>query len=145
MIKKLIVILTIFTSFAIANNSLESKIVKLQTVPKDQRYKLMNQIKRELAKMNATQRAKALNRLKESIHSSNGNMHTHMQHGTKDMGSHMQNSTKHMLNETHIHEHNNKPKKPHKSTEHSTPKRPDNHKKPGEHKNPGHQKGSYVK
>ena len=142
MIKKLIVLLTIFISFATASNSLESKIVKLQTVPKEQRYKLMNQIKRELAKMNATQRSRALKRLKESIHNSNGNMHTHMQHGSKDTGSHMQNSTKHLQNKTHLHKHNNKPHKPNKN---SNTKTPDNHKKPEEHKNPSHQKGSNVK
>ena len=148
MIKRLILTLAIFISFAIANNSLESKIAKLQTVPKEQRYKLMNQIKRELAKMNATQRRKALNKLKTTMHTSNSSTmhtHTHIQHDSKDISSHMQNSTEHLINRTHLHEQNNKPKKPHNPSTHNTPKTPGKHKNPGGNKKPIHQKDPHVK
>ena len=146
MIKKLILILTIFISFAIADNSLESKIAKLQTVPKEQRYKLMNQIKRELAKMNATQRSRALHKLKATIHSSNshnGNMYSKT--NTQKTSSHIQNGTMHIINKTHLHEQTNKPKKPKHPTKQSNPKTPSEHKNPGENKKPQHPKGPHGK
>ena len=173
MIKKLLLSFTIFISFAFANNSLESQIAKLQTVPKTQRYKLMNQIKRELAKMNATQRANALNKLKATIHSSSHtsnsismgshtykntkDMNSHMQQGAANMSSHIHNDTKHFINKTHLHEHINKPikphipSKPHMPSEPHTPSKPHmpkapiEHKTPGGHINPSYPKGPYGK
>ena len=134
MIKRLILTLTIFISFAIANNSLESKIAKLQTVPKEQRYKLMNQIKLELAKMNALQRKKALTKLKKNISTSSSiNMHTHMHSGSKNINSNLQNITHHLINKTNFHQYSN------------TPKTPDKHKNPGNHKKPTHQKSPHDK
>jgi len=53
---------------AAAQNDLASKIARLQNAPKSQRFKLMNEIKRELARMNAEQRNKALRKLRASMH-----------------------------------------------------------------------------
>ena len=150
MIKRLILTLSIFISFAIANSSLESKIAKLQTAPKEQRYKLMNQIKRELAKMNATQRNRALNQLKATMHSSSkasygGSMGNHSHQSTKDMNSHMQNETKDFANKTHLHKQTSKPKRPHTPTKQGSPKTPNKPKNPWEHKKPQHLKGLHGK
>jgi len=146
MIKRLILTLTMFISFAIANNSLESKIAKLQTVPKEQRYKLMNQIKLELAKMNALQRKKALTKLKKNISTSSSiNMHTHMHSGSKNINSHLQNSAHHLINKTNFHQYSNKPKNPHNLSNHNTPKTPDKPKNPGNHKKPTHQESTHGK
>ena len=49
-------------------SDLSSKIARLQNAPKSERFKLMNQIKRELARMNARQRSKALRKLRASMH-----------------------------------------------------------------------------
>ena len=148
MLNRLILTLTIIISLAIADNSLESKIAKLQTAPKEQKYKLMNQIKRELAKMNATQRSRALNKLKATIHSSNSQsskMHNNMKHGSHNMGSHMQNNIKHFMNKTHLHEQINKPIKPHRPIKQGTPKKPEGDKKPGGKQKPHHPKGPHGK
>lgn len=46
---------------------LQSKIARLQHAPKTERFKLMNEIKRELARLNAEQRNKALSKLRGSM------------------------------------------------------------------------------
>ncbi len=51
-----------------AQSDLASKIARLQNAPKSERFKLMNEIKRELARMNAEQRNKALRKLRASMH-----------------------------------------------------------------------------
>ncbi len=53
---------------AAAQSDLASKIARLQNAPKSERFKLMNEIKRELAHMNAEQRSKALHKLRVSMH-----------------------------------------------------------------------------
>lgn len=145
MIKKLLVVLTLFSSFLFANGSLEAKISKLQTVPKSQRYKLMNEIKRELAKMNTKQRAKALNQLRASMHSSK----PHMGSGSmsKTGGGYMNNShtksnMQHMINKSNLHEHINKPKGP---TQPSVPTKPYNPFEGGGDGHSGPKKGQHDK
>ncbi len=74
----------IFISFIVcmslqgADDTLSSKIAKLQTMPKSERYKLMNEIKRELAKLNSEQRSVALGKLRRSL-----NKGSNFQSGTK--------------------------------------------------------------
>jgi len=48
--------------------SLQAKIAKLQTLPKSERFMLMNEIKRDLARMNESQRREALGKLRASMH-----------------------------------------------------------------------------
>ena len=146
MIKRLILILTLFVSFSMASNSLESKIAKLQMVPKAQRYKLMNQIKRELANMNASQRSRAINKLKATIHNTNsGNMHGKAKGGNINSGSHMQDKKEHFINRTHLHKQTNKPKNTHNKTKKPTPQLPTEHKKPEEQNKPSNPKGPHGK
>ncbi len=116
MVKKLLIYITFFISFIFANSSLESKIAKLQTVPKSQRYKLMNQIKKELATMNKKQRTKVLNKLKASIHSSKSYMKSSSVSVDKRGGnhmnsSHMKSNMQHIINKNSMHEHMNMSKK----------------------------------
>lgn len=146
MIKRLILILTLFISFSIASNSLESKIAKLQMVPKAQRYKLMNQIKRELAKMNASQRNRAINKLKATIHNTNsGNMHGKAKGGHINSGSHMQDKKEHFINRIHLHKHTNKTKNTHNKIKEHIPQLPTEHKKPEEPNKPSNPRGSHGK
>ncbi len=53
---------------AAAQSDLASKIARLQDAPKSERFKLMNQIKRELARMNSEQRSKTMRKLRASMH-----------------------------------------------------------------------------
>ncbi len=50
--------------------TLEEKIAKLSTVPKEQRYILINSIKRDLIRLNQAERLKAINKLRAKL---NGN------------------------------------------------------------------------
>ncbi len=100
MIKRVILILTIFISFVMADNSLELKIAQLQTAPKDKKYIIMNQIKRELANMNVEQRSRALNQLKATIHTAENGMHKHNNSTHLKTREHIQEHLKH--NETHL-------------------------------------------
>ena len=85
MFKKLI-----FISFVVcltlqsAQDSLSLKIQKLQSVPKNERFKLMNEIKRELAKLNFEQRSTALGKLRMSLQGSKP--HKSMQGGMSGGG-----------------------------------------------------------
>lgn len=106
MVKKIIFIATIFISFVYSGN-IEQKISMLHAVPKDKRYILMNEIKMELAKMNAAQRAKALEKLRASMHSSkNKKMHKN-RNSHKEEANHMEfeNSynMKHMICKGEMH------------------------------------------
>ena len=47
--------------------SISQKIQQLKTTPKAQRYKLINQIKRDMVKLNATQRSAALGELRAGM------------------------------------------------------------------------------
>ena len=77
-----------------AQSDLQSKIARLQSVPKAERFKLMNEIKRELARMNAAQRNRTLGKLRASMHAQEKQhgmkegMHEGM-HGTQKMGEGM--------------------------------------------------------
>jgi len=147
MVKRLLLFITIFISFIFANSSLESKIAKLQTAPKSQRYKLMNEIKRELAKMNTKQRAKALSKLRASMQSSTHNQnYGNMQNGAKNssgyMHSHTPSNIKHMINKTDIQEHMNMPKGP---TQPSVPTKPYNPFEHGGNSHSGPKKGQHGK
>ncbi len=72
MIKSSIVLLLFVPILLIATpNDLASKIANLQNAPKSQRFKLMNEIKREMAQMNANQRNKTLEKLHASKHKKN--------------------------------------------------------------------------
>ena len=67
--KRLLTLLLVLPMLlAAAQSDLASKISRLQNVPKSERFKLMNQIKRELARMNAEQRSKAMRKLRASMH-----------------------------------------------------------------------------
>lgn len=55
--------------------SLDAKIAKLSSVPKEQRYILINSIKRDLAKLNREQRVKAIAALKDKLNKKHRNMH----------------------------------------------------------------------
>ncbi len=64
-----LLLLLFMALFAWAGGSdLSSKIVRLQQLPKSERYKLMNEIKWDLARMNEAQRQKALGKLRASMH-----------------------------------------------------------------------------
>ena len=70
-----ILIVFILLFIRIFAGDLEKKIQMLQTVPKEQRYILINQIKRELANLNQTQRAMMIQRIRNST-PHNPNNHT---------------------------------------------------------------------
>ncbi len=70
-----------------AQSDLQRKIEQLQQVPKAQRFKLMNEIKRELAKMNVQQRKAALGKLRASM--SHGSGHANGMHRKGGMGQGM--------------------------------------------------------
>jgi hypothetical protein len=61
---KVLLFLFVFLS-ALFCASLEEMLKQLQTTPKDQRYKLVNNIKREMAKLNQAQRLEAIRKLKK--------------------------------------------------------------------------------
>jgi hypothetical protein len=58
-----VLLLTILLIFNIFANSLDDKIKELKSAPKEQRYKIMNQIKMELIKLNQSQREQFLQKL----------------------------------------------------------------------------------
>jgi len=101
-------------------SDLQSRIEKLQSAPKAERFKLMNEIKRELAQMNAEQRKIALRKLmrvKGMHHEGNSKgqgMHTPASRG-EHMRQNMQNHHDNM-NRQHIvppkHEGNDRPSVP---------------------------------
>ena len=64
---KVLLFLFVFLS-ALFSASLEEMLKQLQTTPKDQRYKLVNNIKREMAKLNQAQRLEAIRKLKSKLH-----------------------------------------------------------------------------
>ncbi len=67
--KRVLIFLMVMPILLVAAQSdLASKIARLQNAPKSERFKLMNEIKRELARMNAEQRNKALHKLRASMH-----------------------------------------------------------------------------
>ena len=75
-------------------NGLQSKIARLQSAPKSERFKLMNEIKHELARMNEQQRGVALGKLRASLHGNSKKEHQ------KD------GKRKHSTNMMHTQEHN---------------------------------------
>ncbi len=69
MVKCIVVALFVLLSaVAAAEGTLQEKIARLQEAPAEQRYRLMNEIKRELAQMNARQRSEALRKLRSAMH-----------------------------------------------------------------------------
>ncbi len=73
-IRTLIISLTLFI-VNLSAQTLDAKIAKLNSVPKEQRYILINSIKRDLAKLNREQRLKAIAALKEKLNKKHKNMH----------------------------------------------------------------------
>ena len=65
--KKILILLLLVISLLDAKNSLAEKISKLQSVPKSQRYKLVNEIKKELATLNRKQRIKAIKKMRIAL------------------------------------------------------------------------------
>jgi len=63
---KILLFIMILLSTLISS-SLEEMLKQLQTTPKEQRYKLVNNIKRELVKLNSEQRAQALKQLQKNL------------------------------------------------------------------------------
>ena len=101
-----LLLLLFMALFAWAGGSdLSSKIARLQQLPKSERYKLMNEIKRDLARMNEVQRQKALGKLRASMHGKDKGMphrngdHTssgmHRREGN-GMGERMHQNMQHM-------------------------------------------------
>ena len=76
MLKRLF-FLFVLLSFALFASSLEDDIALFKNAPKEQRYLIMNKIKIRLSKMNAKQRASAMQRLFNSIHPKRNNQTTH--------------------------------------------------------------------
>ena len=71
MFKKIVLILLLIYVNVFAQDDLQAKIAKLQTLPKAERFKLMNEIKRDLVKLNSQQRAAALGKLRASMRGKN--------------------------------------------------------------------------
>ncbi len=82
MVKKwMILTIAVCTMLTADTTTLQAKIAQLQTLPKTERFKLMNEIKRELARMNETQRKEALGRLRASMQGrGRGSQHGIQQH-----------------------------------------------------------------
>lgn len=95
MFKKIVLILLLICVNIFAQDDLQAKIAKLQTLPKLERFKLMNEIKRDLVKLNSQQRATAIGRLRASMRGKNSKM---MQNENKN-GLHRQMRKMQHLNE----------------------------------------------
>lgn len=63
MFKILIILILFINLFA---QSIDEKIAKLKSTPKNERYKLMNEIKLELSKLNEKQRVKIISELRSN-------------------------------------------------------------------------------
>ncbi len=66
-LKKVLILTVAAIGLLGAKSTLAKKIAKLQTVPKSQRYKLVNEIKKELASLNRKQRIKAIRKLEFAL------------------------------------------------------------------------------
>ncbi len=64
--KNIFIVLSLAISLH-ATPTLSQKIASLKETPKAQRYQLLNSIKRDLAKLNRTQRSEALQQLRHSM------------------------------------------------------------------------------
>ena len=81
-----------YTSISLfaAQNDLQEKLAKLQTLPKSERFILMNEIKKELARMNAEQRQSALKKLRASMHKQRSSGYKGQNGQGKHEGLHLQ-------------------------------------------------------
>jgi hypothetical protein len=84
MFKKSVSVLLLFSLSAFAQESLQSKMQRLQTVSKSERFQLMNEIKRELVTLHGDQRREALGRLRKHL----GHGHKNGKHDRTGKGRH---------------------------------------------------------
>ena len=66
---KNILFLTVLLSISVFSSPLQDDITLLKSTPKEKRYLIMNKIKLRLSKMNANQRALAMQNLLKAVHS----------------------------------------------------------------------------
>ncbi len=121
--KNWFVILLFIPILLIASQSeLSLKISKLQHVKKSERYKLMNEIKRELAHLNTHQRTQALRKLHATMHKKD-HTKTHFQKTKQMLHQHLIHHKNHTfkqeMQKNHQHQ---QPKKniPHNTMSHMT-------------------------
>jgi len=79
-------------------NDISYLIKKLNNTPKAQRYIIMNQIKRELVKLNSAQRSQAILQLKKSLSKKNLSNKNHFKHqyGKNGIKCDIKNNIQHM-------------------------------------------------
>lgn len=101
--KKILALVALFSLllWAEGDHDLQSKIARMQQLPKSERYQLMNEIKRELAKLNARQRSIALGKLRASMHGGGAQRGEGMQH-EKRMQKTMQRMQQQKLQMPHM-------------------------------------------
>ncbi len=68
MITKIFIIFVLLTNFMfISASTIGEDILRLQSAPKEDRYKIMNMIKLKLSKMNAEQRSQSIQKLFQAV------------------------------------------------------------------------------
>ncbi len=67
MFTKMFIIFVLFTNIYINASTIQENILKLQSTPKQDRYKIMNMIKLKLSKMNAQQRFQSIQKLFQAM------------------------------------------------------------------------------
>ncbi len=68
MINKVLVLLACISVVSLSGGGIDADIAKIKSAPPKQRVKLMNALKKRLAKMNLQERRVAISRLKRSMH-----------------------------------------------------------------------------
>jgi microcystin degradation protein MlrC len=112
MFKKVLLFSFIFSSYIFADTqSVGAKIKMLSSVSKAERFKLINEIKRDLTKLNRTQRREAIGKLRSSIKAKHNQHQMKKQH--QQGKQHSQNNQRKM-DGTGPHNGKNKHGKPNK-------------------------------
>lgn len=79
------------TLFANGQTSVDQQIAAMQQATPQERVKLMNQFKQQLANMNADERAKSITQLREQMQQKNGQDHNHQAHSEAQRDQMQQN------------------------------------------------------
>ena len=135
---KNILVLFLFT-ISIFASDLDAKIETLYKVPKEQRYKIMNEIKMELIKLNQSQRDMFVKKLLQHKEDSGKNHYHHQRRNRFKRNRECQD----IGEKKHLHKHKFEHKK--KDNEHSNKERNKNKQDKNKHNKPKHNNGKDKK
>lgn len=88
MINRIFIVFVLLFSLFLNASTIKEDILKLQSAPKQDRFKIMNMIKLKLSKMNSLQRSQSIQKLFQAI-----------KHNRKDIN--INNRQKHKIDEEH--------------------------------------------